>query len=53
MKKKLAIIGADINQMPLLEKAKELGIESHCFSWDKENYTHCKGLPIISIRYPS
>ena len=35
MNKKLAIIGADMNQMPLVEKAKEMGIETHCFSWDK------------------
>lgn len=44
MKKKLAIIGADMNQIPLVEKAKEMRIETHCFSWDKENYTHCKGI---------
>lgn len=33
MKKKLAIIGASYLQMPLVQKAKELGIETHCFAW--------------------
>ena len=31
--KKLAIIGASYLQLPLVEKAKELGIETHCFAW--------------------
>ena len=44
MKKKLAIICANIDQVPIVLKAKEMGIETHCFGWDKENYTHCKGV---------
>jgi len=44
MKKKLAIIRADDTQMPFILKAKEMGIETHCFAWDKEGYTHCKGV---------
>ena len=32
-KKKLAIIGASYLQMPLIEKAKERGIETHVFAW--------------------
>ena len=35
MKKKLAIIGASIVQKPLVLKAKEMGVETHCFAWDK------------------
>ncbi|WP_329806817.1 ATP-grasp domain-containing protein [Flavobacterium facile] len=31
--KKLAIIGASYLQLPLVEKAKEIGIETHCFAW--------------------
>lgn len=31
--KKLAIIGASYLQLPLVQKAKELGIETHCFAW--------------------
>jgi biotin carboxylase len=44
MKKKLAIICASSDQIPLVNKAKEMGIETHCFSWDRENYTDCKGI---------
>ena len=43
MKKKLAIICANLEQLPLVEKAKEMGIETHCFSWDKGD-TSCKGI---------
>ena len=43
-KKKLAIICASWEQLPLVEKAKEMGIETHCFAWDKEGYTDCKGV---------
>lgn len=32
---KLAIIGASIGQMPLCLKAKEMGVETICFAWDK------------------
>lgn len=33
MKKKLAIIGASYLQVPLIEKAKEMGFETHVFAW--------------------
>lgn len=35
MKKKLAIIGASYLQLPLVEKAKEMGVESICFAWEE------------------
>ena len=35
MKKKLAIIGASYLQLPLVQKAKELGVESICFAWEE------------------
>ena len=35
MKKKLAIVGASFGQKPLFLKAKEMGIETHCFAWEK------------------
>ena len=31
--KKLAIIGASYLQLPLIEKAKSMGIETHVFAW--------------------
>lgn len=31
---KLAIIGASNLQLPLVKKAKEMGIETHCFAWE-------------------
>lgn len=31
--KKIAIIGASYLQLPLVKKAKEMGIETHCFAW--------------------
>lgn len=31
--KKIAIIGASYLQLPLVLKARELGIETHCFAW--------------------
>lgn len=34
MKKKLAIIGASTGQLPLCEKAKEMGLEVHCFAYE-------------------
>lgn len=40
MKKKLAIIGASYLQMPLVLKAKEMGVESICFAW--EDGAECK-----------
>ena len=33
--KKLAIIGASYLQLPLVEKAKEMGVESICFAWEE------------------
>lgn len=33
MKKKLAIIGASYLQLPLIEKARKRGIETHVFAW--------------------
>jgi biotin carboxylase len=32
--KKLAIIGASYLQLPLVRKANEMGIETHCFAWE-------------------
>jgi biotin carboxylase len=40
--KKIAIIGADGHQLPLVQKAKEMGIEIHCFDQDKNAHTRCK-----------
>lgn len=34
MKKKLAVIGANYLQIPLVKKAKDMGIEVHCFAWE-------------------
>lgn len=34
MKKKIAIVGASYLQVPLLLKAKEMGLETHCFAWE-------------------
>lgn len=31
--KVLAVIGASYLQLPLVEKAKEMGLEVHCFAW--------------------
>lgn len=33
--KKLAIIGASYLQEPLVRKAKEMGLEVHCFAWEE------------------
>jgi biotin carboxylase len=33
--KKIAIIGASYLQLPLVQMAKKMGIETHCFAWDK------------------
>ena len=35
MKKKLAIIGASYLQLPLIQKAREMGIETHVFAWEQ------------------
>lgn len=32
---KLAIIGASYLQLPLVKKAREMGIETHCFAWEE------------------
>jgi len=40
--KKLAVIGASYLQLPLVLKAKEMGIETHCFAW--EEGAVCKGI---------
>lgn len=34
MKKKLAIIGASYLQIPIVKKAKDMGIETICFAWE-------------------
>ena len=33
--KKLVIIGANNFQLPLIKKAKQLGMETHVFAWEK------------------
>lgn len=33
--KRLAIIGASYLQLPLVKKAKEMEIETHCFAWEE------------------
>ena len=33
--KKLAIIGASYLQLPLVKKARKMGIETHCFAWEE------------------
>ena len=50
MKKKLAIIYASAYQIPMVNKAKEMGIETHCFAWDKGHSSVCKG--IADYYYP-
>ena len=42
VQRKLAILGASYLQLPLVQKAKELGIETICFAW--ENGAVCKEL---------
>jgi len=34
--KKLAILGASYLQLPLVLKANEMGLETHCFAWDND-----------------
>ena len=36
-KTKLAVLGASYLQLPLVEKARSLGIEVHCFAWDNDD----------------
>ena len=33
--KNIAIIGASYLQLPLVKKAKEMGLETHCFAWEE------------------
>jgi biotin carboxylase len=40
--KKLAIICASETQKPLIIKAKEMDVETHCFAWDKEKDSVCR-----------
>lgn len=47
-KQKLAIIGASYLQLPLVETANKMGIETHCFAW--ENGAVCK--EICDYFYP-
>lgn len=42
MAKKLAILGASYLQLPLVQKAKELGLQTICFAW--ENGAVCKDI---------
>ncbi|MCH5308521.1 MAG: ATP-grasp domain-containing protein [Prevotella sp.] len=35
MKRKIAIIGGSYLQLPVVNKAKEMGLEVHCFSWEE------------------
>jgi len=32
--KKIAIIGASYLQLPLVQKARQMGLETHCFAWE-------------------
>lgn len=34
MKRKIAIIGGSYLQLPIVNKAREMGLEVHCFSWE-------------------
>ena len=43
-KKKLAVICASMGQWPLVSKANDMGIETHCFAWDKGDYSVCKAI---------
>lgn len=45
---KLAIIGAALGQLPICIKAKELGIETHCFAWPEGAV--CKD--VVDFFYP-
>jgi biotin carboxylase len=46
---KIAIIGASYLQLPLVQKANELGYETHCFAWNS-NDSICK--TISAFFYP-
>ena len=49
-KKKLAIIGSHFGQQEIFDKAKEMGIETHCFAWDKGQHSLCKNF--VDYYYP-
>lgn len=38
--KKIAIVGASYLQRPLVEKAAEMGLETHVFAWEQGNVVH-------------
>ncbi len=46
--KKLAILGASYLQVPLIKKAKEMGIETHVFAWEEG----AVGKELASYFYP-
>ena len=46
--KRLAIIGASYLQVPLINKAKELGYETHVFAWKADD----DGEKIADVFYP-
>ena len=46
--KKIAIIGASYLQVPLIEKAMEMGLETHVFAWEKG----ASGKDICNYFYP-
>lgn len=46
--KRLAVIGAGYLQLPLVKKAKEMGLEVHCFAW--EDGAVCKD--VVDYFYP-
>ena len=48
MVRKLAVIGASYLQLPLVKKAKEMGLEVHCFAWAEGAV--CKDL--VDFFYP-
>ncbi|EHO09927.1 ATP-grasp domain-containing protein [Myroides odoratimimus] len=48
-KLKLAILGASYLQLPLVLKAKEMGLEIHCFAWD-DGKAICKNY--VDFFYP-
>ena len=45
---KIAVIGASLGQLPLCLKAKEMGLETHCFAWSEGAI--CKD--VVDFFYP-
>ena len=41
--KKIAILGASYLQLPLINKANAMGLETHCFAWDNDEAV-CKDI---------